>query len=243
MITTLLPTYNEKDNIIPLIEDIFRAVGLDSEIIVVDDDSPDGTWKEVEKLARSVPNLRLLRRIEEKGLVSALQEGISASRGDTIVWMDCDFSMPPSKIPDLLAEIDAGFDMAVGSRFVEGGGVEIVTGSQDSIISFLMSLFLNKFIRTVLISDFKDYTSGFVAARKAVLLDTPLRGDYGEYFIDLAYRAIKRGYRVKEIPYLCAARRRGQSKTGTNIFHYFQKGIKYIVVTLRLRFSKIRPRK
>ncbi|MDH4218998.1 MAG: polyprenol monophosphomannose synthase [Nitrospirota bacterium] len=239
-VSVILPTFNEKENIVSLIQTILQNIGGESEIIVVDDDSPDGTWKEVEELAKNKKNITLLRRMDKKGLVSALNDGMALSSGEIVVWMDCDFSMPPEEIGNLLACIDQGYDVAVGSRFARGGGVEIVTESQDTLMAYLMSFTLNKFIQTVLGRSFKDYTSGFIAIKRNVLEEIPLKGEYGEYFIDLIYRAIKKEYKVIEIPYLCKARKMGVSKTGTRPSHYFKKGLKYIILTLRLRFTKLK---
>lgn len=237
-VSVILPTYNEKDNIGPLISGIFNHVRQKTEIIVVDDDSPDGTWRVVEKIAGENPSVRLIRRTDRRGLVSALNEGIAASTGDCVAWMDCDLSMPPAHLGDLIRKIEEGHDAAVASRFVEGGGVEIVTGGSDTVLAFLLSRGLNRFVRALLDSSFFDHTSGFIAIRKKVLTEAPLKGDYGEYFIELIHRIKKRGYRTVEIPYICQARRRGQSKTGTNIFQFLQKGIKYVVLTLRLKAEK-----
>ena len=238
-VSVILPTYNEKGNIVPLIQEIFKQSDRDTEVIVVDDDSPDRTWEEVQELARTQSNLHLIRRINERGLVSALKAGINASQGSIVVWMDCDFSMPPHHIKDLLKHIDQGYDAAVASRFIEGGGVEIIVKSEDSLLAYVMSWMLNKFIQLVLDSSFQDYTSGFIAIRGKVLKSIPLHGDYGEYFIDLIYRAMRMGYKIKEIPYICKARRVGTSKTGTNLFGYLRKGSKYIILTIKLKFSKI----
>lgn len=238
-VSVILPTYNEKENIGPLIKEIFESITRGTEIIVIDDDSPDGTWRVVEEMARMQKDLFLFRREKKKGLVSALNEGIALSRGEIVVWLDCDFSMPPSKIKELLEGIDQGYDAVVGSRYVQGGGVEIITGSSDSLFAHVLSSLLNRFIQRVLGFSFKDYTSGFIAIRKDVLEEIRLRGNYGEYFIDLIYRMIKKGYRVKEIPYLSKARKEGVSKTGTNFFHYLAKGSKYILFTIRLKFTKI----
>jgi dolichol-phosphate mannosyltransferase len=239
LFSVVLPTFNEKNNIIPLVEAIFMAVPY-AEIIVVDDNSPDRTWKIVQDYAKIHDNISLIRRIGKKGLVSALNDGIALAKGSVIGWMDCDFSMPPEHYIDLLKKIDDGFDIAVASRFVSRGGVEIITGSPDTIMAFLMSLFLNRFVRFMLDSNIKDYTSGFICIKKDILDNTPLKGDYGEYFIELIYRAKKMGYRIIEVPYLCRARTKGTSKTGTNIFHYLKKGVKYILVTLKLKFSRIK---
>ena len=97
-VSVILPTYNEKDNIPLLISEIFRQLPYETEIIVVDDDSPDGTWQVVEEMAKENQNLRLLRRVDKKGLVSALNDGIAVSEGDVVAWMDSDLSMPPEKL-------------------------------------------------------------------------------------------------------------------------------------------------
>lgn len=238
-VSVVLPTYNEKENIVVLIENIFRHLDQNTEILVVDDNSPDGTWKIVEELTQTYPNLHLIRRMDKRGLTSALTDGIAASAGDIVAWMDCDLSMPPEKLKELKDKIDEGYDAAVASRFVKGGGVEIRTGSTDTVLSYILSLSLNRFIQTILDSSFKDYTSGFIMIKKSVLEEIPLKGDYGEYFIDLIHRTRKRGYKTIEIPYLCLARQQGVSKTGTNLFQYLKRGSKYLKVTLGLKFSKL----
>ncbi|MBN1938050.1 MAG: glycosyltransferase [Candidatus Aminicenantes bacterium] len=239
-VSVVFPTYNERDNIAPLIREVLRHTPADTEVIVVDDDSPDGTWKIVEEMQQGLPNLRLIHRTSERGLTSALRAGIAAAAGEVVVWADCDFSMPPAKVEDLLAEIEKGADAAVGSRFVEGGGVRIIHGSGDTLMAYLMSRTLNRFIRRVLGRDFYDYTSGFIAVRKRVLDRIPLRGGYGEYFIDLVHRARKMGFVVVESPYLCVERRSGTGKTGQKFGDFLRKGWKYVWLTVKLRFTKIR---
>lgn len=237
-VSIILPTYNEKDNIIVFIKSIQKSVDYDVEIIVVDDDSPDKTWQLVEDLKDN--NVRLLRRKNQKCLTTAISDGISMSNGEVVVWMDTDLSMPPEKINDLLKKIDEGYDISVGSRYIPGGGTVIMEKSQDSMLSAVLSFVMNFIIQRLLDSSFKDYTSGFIAVRKDVFRDIKLRGDYGEYFIDFIYKAIKKGYKVVEIPYILQARKYGESKTGTNLFQYCKRGIKYVVTTLRLRFTIIK---
>jgi glycosyltransferase involved in cell wall biosynthesis len=239
-VSVIFPTYNERENIGPLIREVLKYTPPSTEVIVVDDDSPDGTWRVVEKMARDLPNLYLLRRLDKRGLASALREGIAYSRGEVIVWSDCDFSMPPAKVKDLLAEVAAGRDVAVGSRFVKGGGVQIVQGSADTLQAYLMSVVLNRFIGRLLGRDFKDYTSGFIAFRRRLLDRISLRGDYGEYFIDFIYRAKKLGYSIAEVPYMCVERRAGVGKTGARFFDYLRKGRKYVWLTVKLRFTRVR---
>jgi len=239
-VSVIFPTYNERDNIGPLIREVLKYTPADTEVIVVDDNSPDGTWQVVEDLAEELPNVFLLRRMDKRGLASALRDGIAFSKGDVIVWSDCDFSMPPHKIKDLLAGIAGGLDIAVGSRYVKGGGVQIVTGSNDTLLAYLMSVALNRFIRLLLGRDFGDYTSGFIAFRRRILDKITLRGDYGEYFIDFIYRARMLGFKIAEIPYMCVERRTGVGKTGQKFSDFIRKGWKYVWLTVKLRFTRIK---
>jgi dolichol-phosphate mannosyltransferase len=237
-ISIVIPTYNEKDNIITLIKSIQKHIKNSVEIIVVDDDSPDMTWQLVEEL--NDDTVKVLRRRNQRCLTSAISDGISMSKGDIVVWMDSDLSMPPEKINDLLDKIYEGYDISVGSRYIPEGGTVIVESSQDSMMSAVSSFVMNYFIQRLLDPSFKDYTSGFIAIRKEVLEDIKLRGDYGEYFIDLIYNAIKKGYKVVEVPYILQARKHGESKTGTNFFQLCKKGSKYILTSFRLRFTIIK---
>lgn len=240
-VSIVLPTYNEKDNIIPLISRINESLNDTShEVIVVDDDSPDGTSEVVENYKISNSNdISLIRRKGQTCLTSAIVEGIRSAKGDVVVWMDADLSMPPEKINDLLGRIYDGYDISVGSRYVPGGGMVIIEKSKDSMLSALLSFFMNYVIQKVLDPSFKDYTSGFAAVRKEVFNKIELRGDYGEYFIDFIYRAIKLNYKIVEVPYISTAREYGESKTGTNFFEYFKRGKKYIWTTIRLKCSRI----
>jgi len=242
-ISVILPTFNEKENIGPLIEQTFQSFGDGAEVIVVDDNSPDGTWAVVEALSRVHGRLRLLRRTSERGLVSAVRAGIDLAQADIVAWMDCDLSMPPSMLRDFLEKIRQGYDMVFGSRFVAGGGVEIITGSKDTVMAYLLSRVLNRFIQAWLGPEVNDYTSGFVTVRKQVVKDTGLRGDYGEYFIALAHLAKKRGYRLLEVPYVSLSRKMGTSKTGTNLLQYLKRGRKYFWLTVKLKFSRLNPGK
>ena len=228
LVSVVLPTYDERDNIGPLMDRILASVEQPVEIIVVDDDSPDGTWQVVEERAAEDARIRLLRRMEERGLTSALIAGIDLARGDVIAWMDCDLSMPPEVLPRLL-EVTDTVDIAVGSRYVRGGadvGHSLVGQIFSRTINFWASLFLGWGI--------KDYTSGFMAVRRRVFEQITLRGDYGEYCIDLLARAQKLGFSVREVPYQCVPRLEGESKTATNPLGYIRRGWNYVLTVLRL---------
>ena len=244
-ISVILPTYNEAGNIVGLCHDIHSAILQPHEIIVVDDNSPDGTSRLIEKLIAegTIPGLRLETRMTDRGLTKSIQRGIDLARGNVIVWLDCDFSMPPVIIPQLLAKIDAGADIAVASRFVAGGKYKEATswfGGHESRAAIFLSRLLNWFLSHALFWSFTDYTSGFIAIRRPVLERIRLRGDYGEYFIDLIYRAILLGCRCVEIPYVNVPRRAGESKTGSSFIVLFRRGLPYLGTIVRMWMLRVR---
>ncbi len=208
-LTVILPTYNERDNIVPLIRKIQKYIPASSTILVVDDDSPDGTAVNVQTNA----HVKLLVRTTARGLTNSLRDGIAMSKSDVVLWMDCDFSHPPSVIPKLLKEIERGADIALASR-VRNRGLSL-------LINTIAMLFFGRNIT--------DYTTGFLAVRRTVLDRIPLLGNYGEYCIDLLVCAQAAGYGIKEIPYISPPRRLGASKT-TPLGH----GVGYITTVLRL---------
>jgi len=240
-VSIILPTLNEAGNIASLIQctvDAVQKAGIDEiEIIVVDDDSPDRTWEIASEIICPPASVEVIRRMKEHGLTASLSVGIEAAKHEVIVWLDCDFSHPPELIPQMLYMLDQGFDVVVNSRYVVGGG-EDRRGEWGAMQMFL-SLSLNWFTRFFLDATFADYTSGFVAARAEVLRELPLRGDYGEYFVDFIFRTLRKRYKVCEIPYMAMPRRCGESKTGTNLLQYLRRGRKYVGTVLRLRLDAL----
>jgi glycosyltransferase involved in cell wall biosynthesis len=228
-LTAILPTYNERDNIGILIQRLFSAVQTPLCVLVVDDNSPDGTWRVVDEIAACEPRVRLLRRTDERGLTSAIWAGIRVADTDAVAWMDCDLAMPPEIIPELLACLATGADLAVGSRYVPGG-----SDPGHSPMARLFSITINSWARLLLGHGVHDYTSGFIVARRSVFEQVTLAGDYGEYCIDLLARSQRLGLRISEVPYTCCERQSGVSKTGTNISGYLRRGWKYVVVIGRL---------
>jgi dolichol-phosphate mannosyltransferase len=210
-------------------------------ILVVDDNSPDGTWQVVEDLARELNTgaerrVVLHRRVGEKGLTSAIQKGVDLAMytfgAEIVTWMDCDLSMPPADVPRLVQAIMDGADVAVGSRWISGGD-----DVAHDFMARALSRIINGFAVLMLGNQVHDYTSGFIAARGWVLRSIRLRGDYGEYCIDLLGRAAQMGFRISETPYVCIPRNSGESKTGVNLWDYLVKGRKYIATVWRLRFA------
>lgn len=228
-LTLLLPTYNERDNIIPLIEAMQRQVA-DLEIVVIDDSSPDGTGELVRERAAHDPRVRLISRPYGAGLTSAFRDGAAAAAGDCIAWCDCDFSHPPDVLPHLLTAIDTGADVAVASRYASGA-----VDARDDRLAVFASRVVNTVARLLLTGTITDYTSGFVMARRAVIAAVPFRGDYGEYCIDFLYRAHRAGFKVCEVPYVSPSRRSGASKTATGLTGFLRRMPQYLRTIWRLR--------
>jgi dolichol-phosphate mannosyltransferase len=136
-----------------------------------------------------------------------------------------------SAIVDAESEADGNraLDIAVGSRWIPGGA-DVAHG----LMARSLSRVINTYAMALLGSDVHDYTSGFIAARAEVLTSIRLRGDYGEYCIDLLGRAIRLGYNVVEVPYVCVPRTAGDSKTGANLVDYLVKGRKYVGAAWRV---------
>jgi len=235
-VSAILPTYNEKENIKNLILAISRQLVPPPEIIVVDDNSPDRTWEIVGRLQKEVPHLKLRRRMNERGLATALRDGIAFATGDVITWMDCDFSHPPSLIPEMVKALDEA-DVVIASRYVRGGG------QKGPFIRDVTSRAFNLYARLFLATAVKDWTSGFVMMKREVLNKVaiePMGQGYGEYFVGVLYGALRSGFRIKEIPYTCVYNSEHESKTSTNMFKLLQFGYSYGSSVLKLRLRALK---
>ena len=217
-ISIIVPTYNERQNIAPLVSLIAEAMnGYDYEVVFVDDDSKDGTATEIKALSASYP-LRVIVRTEEKGLASAVVEGIRQAEGSLLVVMDADLQHPPQVIPQLLEAIEGGADVAIASRYIPGGSVP-GWGLVRRIISkgaiFLAHLLLP------LSRKVKDATSGFFAFRKEVIEGVHLQPRGYKILLELLMVGYYRY--AAEVPLAFATRSRGQSKlTLSQHIHYLR---------------------
>lgn len=233
MISIIIPTYNEVGNITALINQIsYSLEGQKYEIIVVDDDSPDKTWAIVDKIAAKKSNLKLHRRINERGLTSAFNLGIKSSYGNIIGWLDADLSHPPQLLKPML-NFFPQFDAVVASRYVRGGNDD-----RREWLAVFLSRVINRLAKLCLYRDFTDYTSGYILVKKRFLNNYALRGDYGEYFIDLIFNLKKNGAKIKEVGYVNISRTQGVSKTATNIFGFAKRGLKYLITIFSLCLKK-----
>jgi len=221
VISIVLPTYNERENLTLLVEAIFRVVSEPMELLIVDDDSPDHTWKVAEALEKRFREVRLIRRMEKRGLTAALNEGLSRSKGEKLLWMDADFSMPPEAIPRLTQFLDT-YPVVIGSRYVQGG-----QDARGSFFPVLLSRWFNR-LATSLLGGVRDYTTGFVAIRREVWERLGLSGRHGEYCIRFLYEAKCAGYPIHEIPYVCRPRQMGRSKTFASPRQAFAHGKDYL---------------
>ncbi len=225
-VSIIIPTYNERDNLGELFDRISKALGnsYEYEIIVVDDDSPDETWKLALELSRKYP-VRVIRRTDEKGLSSAVIRGFREAKGDVLVVMDADLQHPPEKIPELLEAIKNGADIAVASRYVKGGAVENWYWYRKLISkgAILVGRVALPKIRNV-----KDPVSGFFALRREVIEGVDLNPVGFKILMEIL---IKGNYsKVVEVPFTFGLRKAGESKlSGKTIFNY----IKHVVRLMR----------
>lgn len=233
-VSVILPTYNEAGNIVPLVKAILEILPqeYEPEIIVVDDDSPDGTCelviREFAEDRRVVP----LRRTTDPGLAKAIRAGIELSTGNKIVVMDTDFTHDPTEIPRLL-HIAKLYDLVSGSRFCAGGAMQD-TGH------YVASLVYNWMLRVILRTQVQDNLGGYFVVDRRVVFELPFDEiflGYGEYYLRLLYFFLGRGFRLVEIPSHYQVRTSGSSKS------VFAKMLfTYVGAALKLRIKHRRTR-
>ena len=233
----VLPTYNEAENLGPISSAIL-AVLPGATLLVVDDNSPDGTGRLADELAAGEPRIRVLHRAAKQGLGRAYLDGFARALdedAEIIVQMDADFSHDPAALPGLLAPIITGAaDLAIGSRYAPGGGV-VDWGRGRRIVSRGGSLFA----RIVLALGPRDLTGGFKAWRASTLAALGFDGVHaGGYVfqIEMTFRASRAGARIAEVPITFRDRRVGQSKMSRRII------VEALVVVVQLRAEELRDR-
>ncbi len=212
--TVVVPTYNEADNVRSMAEALLGLGLPDLTILIVDDESPDGTGLIADQLAAQYPRrVRVLHRHGKKGLGRAYVDGfkLALEQGTgAIVQMDCDFSHAPKDVPRLLAALET-HDVAIGSRYVEGGS----TDENWERGRVLLSWWANLYTRVILGSSIRDITAGFKAWRRETLMGMDLDAIRSQGYVfqaEMAYVASRLGYRTVEIPIYFEERRIGESK-------------------------------
>lgn len=213
----MVPTYNEAENIEPFLRAV-RAAVPEADILVVDDNSPDGTGQLADTFAAELGRIKVLHRPGKQGLGSAYRHGFTLALDedyDVIVSMDVDFSHDPAVIPQLLAGIDAGADGVVGSRYVPGGGT-----ANWPVHRRLLSRWGNRYVAMLLGLGVRDATSGFRAYRASALRDIDHGATSAEgyaFLTELVRRLATRGHPITEVPITFRDRERGTSKMSGRI--------------------------
>lgn len=231
----LLPTYNERENVQTIIPEILAALP-GSHVLVIDDNSPDGTAKVIEEMMRAEPRIQLLRRQKKDGLGEAYKhayrEALRDHRPEAFITMDADGSHDPKHLPDLLSAL-SNADLAIGSRYVAGGGIE-----NWEAWRFALSRYGNLYSRIFTGVGINDLTAGFVAARRS-LIERINFEDLGAsgyaYQIEFKFYAVKKlGAKAVEVPIVFRSRREGESKISR---HIVREGLK---TPLRLFLQRFR---
>jgi len=218
MISIIVPTYNERENLEELVDRISKALkDYEFEIIIVDDDSPDKTWEKARELAQRYP-IKVIRRTKEKGLSSAIIRGFKEARGDVFVVMDADLQHPPEVIPELIRALENGADIAIGSRYVKGGRVENWYWWRKLISKGAIMIGRVALPR---IRSIRDPVSGFFAVRRNVIENVELNPVGFKILLEIL---IKGKYsKTIEVPYTFGLRRSGKSKLNQKqIFNYLR---------------------
>ena len=239
-LSVIIPTYNESENIFKLLDEICKNTNESNyEILVVDDNSPDGTGKLVEEfIEKNVPQIsynkkivvRLITRKKKEGIIRALLDGIDESKGENILVMDADFSHSPDYIPDFLSTLkeNDNYDIVIGSRYVNGGSIV-----GWPITRHLLSKAANYFAKTWLNVKTNDITTGFFLVRKKILSNVHFTTNGHQFLLELL---VKADYKTaKEIPIKFQNRIRGKSNLdSTDIKNFISS-----VIELR-KFKKSR---
>jgi len=226
----ILPTYNERENIILLVQAIVENLQRETisfEILVVDDNSPDGTADAVRKHFGDDERIRLFVRTVDRGLARSIAHGIRQAQGKVVAVMDTDFNHDPALLPRMIKFVEY-YDIIVGSRFTMGGGME-------EQWRYNASFLFNFFVRFILHTQIQDNLCGFFTMEREKLLamdlDCIFHG-YGEYFMHLLFLAWKRGYSLLEIPAYYPVRKYGESKS-----RFFKMLRVYSMTAFRVRLG------
>jgi len=234
-ICVIIPTYNEKENISQLVGQIL-ALPLDIEVIIVDDNSPDGTGAVADQLAAQRPAVSVIHRPGKLGLgtayIAGFKQGLAAG-AERLITMDADFSHNPAYIPELVALADY-YHITIGSRYIPSGGVVNWEWQRR-----FLSWGANAFARTILGLKAHDCTAGFRCYHREVLLNINLDRIFSNgysFLVEMMFKCQRMGYSVGEIPIIFANRERGDSKISQREIY------KAIYTVLRLSLGRLKPR-
>ena len=227
-VSIILSTYNEALVIEDTINQIFSNLD-DVEIILVDDNSTDGTFEIVKKIDN--PNLKKYSR-KTRGLASAFLVGLINSSSNIVGWIDSNMAILAKRLPEMLKLLETN-DIVILSRYVEGGK------DQRSSLRVLSSQIINFFCRIILTNKIKDYTSGvFLMKRDVILSAVPIATGHGEFFIEFLYKALKEDRKIIEIPYIQPPDIEGRSKTFSSFTRFIYLGFNYFIRIIQTLFIR-----
>lgn len=226
MLSIVLPTYNEKENIIKTIKKIRKVIPnyQNYEILIMDDNSPDLTWKIVNEYYKKNQNIRAIRRMSNRGLSPAIIEGFSKAKGNIFLVMDADGQHDETIIPKMIESIKNN-DLVIGSRFIKGGSVE-----GWSKFRIFESKFAAMLAKPILNKKIKDPMSGFFMLKKELFnkVKSKLYGKGYKILLDIAFNSDDS--KIKEVPFKFKIREIGESKLGAKvIIEYLMMLIKYFL--------------
>jgi len=228
-LSVVVPAYNEEENIVKLLTELSNVLerqSLEYEVIIVNDNSTDGSKNLLEGLREKYPHLKPVHRTPPRGVGHTLRRGFLEASGSIIVTMDADLSHHPEDIPRLLAKLSEGFDIVLGSRYIEGGGME------NTILRKIISRGFSVFSRMLGLT-VSDATTGFRAHKKEVLDKLNLSSTGFEIHIEIPMKAAKYGFKIGEVPLKYHERHAGESK-----LDYKKEGPRYVKVALKTALGK-----
>ena len=230
LVSIILPTYDERENINRMIQAVLDNVRQPLEIIVVDDNSPDGTADYVMKL--DLRDVKVILRHRERGLASAIGRGVMESRGEIIGWMDADMPREAEFFAKMI-KLNDMHDVVIASRYI--GGVS--GGDTRHPSRKLASRLINWFAGVILGYGITDYGSCVATVRRTVFDDVMIIPyGFGDFFIEFVYGCCKKGFIVHEMPFILLSREGGKSKSFPSLSGFLWQGFKYAIRIIATRF-------
>ncbi len=228
-ISIILSTFNEKESIKYTIDELVKHID-NVEIVVVDDNSPDGTYEVLKEI--KYPNIKIFNRKKNKGLATAFLTGLINTEGEIVGWLDSNMGTLAKHFPKMISEL-SNSDIVLLSRYVNGGNDE------RNFMRVISSRIINGLARIIFRSKIKDLSSGIFVMHRKVLLDVvPVATGHGEFFVEFLYKAEKRGNKILEIPYIHPIDIEGNSKSFPSLPRFLLLGFFYILRLIQAIFRR-----
>ena len=261
-LSIVLPVYNECENLkylIPQLHNLFSFKCIEFEIIIVDDNSNDGTVELLEELKEKYKNIFHIIRSCENSLPMSIFDGVQSSKYQSVMWLDADGSMDSDAVEKLFDSYSKdSSNYYIGSRFVSGGGykgqvseksglfniIKSIKNSEDSFLAIYLLIFFNMILKKITNVNINDLTSGFIIGDKKNYKENIFnQSNYGEYFIYLIADLLNSNQKIYEVGYYCKPRIYGNSKTSNNILRLIRLGLPYIKAAIKCKKKLTQPKK